>query len=313
MDVTTRMMKKDTGDAEKSAALGKFAGPQPAVDAAQLQPWLGERSLDDWLQQFDKQGYVIFPRVLPEKDVERVRAALKPHMTKQGRNNFEGFKSNRVYALLAKAPEVFSDMAAHPLPLFFAERDVGRSCLLSALLAINSQPGETVQPWHHDDSHIQMKLPRASFGVSAFWAIDAMTDTNGATEVLPGSHLWGEAERPSFVKSDLLFKAGAENAELDPQPRADVVKAVMPAGSVMLAKGTLWHRGGANRSDKARLIVTPQYCPGWARQLENHMLTTPREACARVSRRTRELMGYSIHGGFMGYADGVHPERFLSA
>jgi hypothetical protein len=275
------------------------------VDRRLLARWLQGRSFDDWRAQFNRDGYVMFPGVLSPSEIERVRAALTPHLVKRGRNDFEGFRTHRVYALLAKSPDVFSDMVMHPLPLAFAEADLGITCLLSALLAIDLLPGETVQPWHRDDGAIGIPLPRESFGVSAFWAIDAMTDGNGATELVPGSHLWssdapgGSTERPAHDVDD------------DPAPRADSIRATMPAGSLMLTKGSLLHRGGANRSDAARLIVTPQYCPGWARQIENMMACVPREIAARLPKRTRQLLGYSIHGAFMGYVDGVHPDRTL--
>jgi ectoine hydroxylase-related dioxygenase (phytanoyl-CoA dioxygenase family) len=58
--------------------------------------------------------------------------------------------------------------------------------------------------------------------------------------------------------------------------------------------------------------VTPQYCPGWARQIENMMAAVPREIAATLPERTRQLMGYSIHGVFMGYVDSVHPNTLLN-
>ena len=63
----------------------------------------------------------------------------------------------------------------------FAEAELGESCLLSALLAINLQPGETVQPWHFDDGGAKIPRPRPPLGVSTFWAIDDTTESNGAT------------------------------------------------------------------------------------------------------------------------------------
>jgi len=279
---------------------------KPRVD---LSPFLGEHSFDDIYADYERDGYVIFENVIPTDEVERIRAALKPHLTQTGRNNFEGFKSNRVYGLLAKDPKVFSDMVTHPLALAFAERELGMSCRLSALLAINLHPGETVQDWHFDDEQIMVPRPRPSFGVSTFWAIDEMSETNGATEVLPGSHLWGPEQK--LESPDLDTGRECADVTVDPQPRADAIKAIMPTGSLMIAKGTLYHRGGANRSDKPRLIVTPQYCSGWARQLENMVLAVPQDVAATLPRRTRELMGYNIHAAFMGYVDGVHPDRVL--
>ncbi len=274
-----------------------------------LAPFLNGQSFDDIWRAYENDGYVIFQNVMPPEDVIAVRRALEPHLTKLGRNDFEGFNSNRVYSLLAKAPEVFSKMATHPLALAFAERELGYSCLLSAMLAINLHPNETVQDWHWDDQQIFVPRPHKAFGVSTFWAIDDMTETNGATEIIPGSHKWADDQGISFAQGDgAMVKNSVDE---DPAPREDAVKVVMPSGSLMVAKGTLFHRGGANKSDTPRLIVTPQYCPGWARQLENMTLAVPKEIAASLPRRTRELMGYNIHAAFMGYVDGVHPDKVL--
>jgi ectoine hydroxylase-related dioxygenase (phytanoyl-CoA dioxygenase family) len=84
----------------------------------------------------------------------------------------------------------------------------------------------------------------------------------------------------------------------------------MPAGSVVVFSGTLWHRGGANRSDGPRLCVSPQYCQPWGRQQENMMLAVGRRALD-YSPRIREMLGYSIHPPFMGMVDGMHPARLI--
>ncbi|MBT8078487.1 MAG: phytanoyl-CoA dioxygenase family protein [Gammaproteobacteria bacterium] len=283
------------------------------VNHTALEPWLEGRPFDEWKAQYDEEGYAIFEAVMTRAETERVRDALQSHLSVTGRNHFEGYKSHRVYSLLAKAPDVFSDMITHPLPLAFAEAELGASCLISGLLAINLLPGETAQGWHYDDAQIRIPRPRPAYGVSAFWTIDDTTEMNGATEIIPRSHLWGDGELDdSLVKDsyDPALKDLAVDADL--QPRADAVKATMPAGSLMITKGTLWHRGGANRSSKSRLVITPQYCPGWARQLENMMLAVPAEIAATLPKRTRQLLGYNIHDVFMGYVDGVHPDTVLN-
>jgi len=247
--------------------------------------------------------------VLSPDTVADIRAALAPHLARdlKGRNDFEGEKTNRVYALMAKSP-VFAELAIHPLALAFAEAELGPSCLLSALLAINLHPGETVQPWHFDDNSAKVPRPRPALGISAFWAIDDTTEQNGATEIIPGSHLWdGEIIQGAAAPSDFVRKGG-DRADGD---RADAVKLVMPSGSLAITKGTLWHRGGANRSERPRLIITPQYCAGWIRQLENMALAVPAEAAENLPERARELIGYSIHPPFMGHVNGRHPGKLL--
>ncbi len=281
-----------------------------ATDTRDILQWLDGRSFDDWREQFDRDGYITFDRVLSEDTLADVRKGLAPYLDADihGRNEFEGRETNRIYALLAKS-EIFADLVAHPLALAFTEADLGADCLLSACLAINLHPGETPQPWHFDDSHYLWPRPRPSLGVSTFWAIDDTTEDNGATEILPGSHLWPDDIIPGAVGVDDFARGKAR--ETDAGARPDIKKAVMPAGSLMLAKGTLWHRGGANVSDAPRLIITPQYCPGWTRQLENMAIAVPPEIVKTLPRRARELIGYSIHAPFMGYVDGRHPERAL--
>ncbi len=276
-----------------------------------IAPWLKGRSVEDWRRQFDRDGYITFEKVLTPARLKEIRTALAPYLGANvtGRNEFEGRKSNRVYALAAKS-QVMAELVMHPLTLCFVEADLGRDCLLSACLAINLQPGETAQPWHFDDSHYQWPRPRPSLGVSAFWAIDATTDNNGATEILPGSHLWPEDHIEGAVAETDFSRI--ESRDGDPGARDDAVKLVALPGSLTLAKGTLWHRGGANRSDAPRLIITPQYCPGWTRQLENMSLAVPPEAARALPERVQELLGYSICSPFMGYVDGRHPKRVLA-
>ena len=105
--------------------------------------------------------------------------------------------------------------------------------------------------------------------------------------------------------------AEGDDVEGDPGAHPDAVSVTMPAGSLMIARGDLWHRGGANRSDQARRVVTPQYCAGWLRPLESMLLSVTPEQAALLPERVRELLGYSIHPPFMGYSDGVHPKRLL--
>lgn len=277
-----------------------------------LENWLMGRPFEDCRAQFDRDGYIIFERVLSPENLIEIRDALAPYLAADitGRNDFEGLKSNRVYAMLAKSP-LFADLVIHPLALAFVEAELGVECLLSACLAINLQPGETAQPWHFDDSHFQWPRPRPSLGVSTFWAIDELTEENGATEILPGSHLWPDDMIDGAVAEASFGDRNVRDVSDDPGARDDALKVVMPAGSLMLAKGTMWHRGGANRSDKPRLVITPQYCPGWTRQLENMALAVPPAIACTLPRRAQELIGYSIHPPFMGYVDGVHPRRML--
>jgi ectoine hydroxylase-related dioxygenase (phytanoyl-CoA dioxygenase family) len=85
----------------------------------------------------------------------------------------------------------------------------------------------------------------------------------------------------------------------------------MPAGSVMFFLGSLFHGGGANTTDRPRLGVILEYCSGWLRQQENHVIAVPRETVRALPRRLQELLGYNIAPPFIGYVDGRHPLKHL--
>ena len=285
----------------------------PKISAAHVTsvaPWLSADKLQAALIDIHDRGYVIIENVLSPDDCDDYRRILEHFMavSPTGRNVFEGNSSHRLYALLAKS-ERFADMVEHPLALAFAEHFLGETCLLSACLSINLHPGETVQPWHTDDSHISVPQPHGVFGVSVFWALDDTTDMNGATEVLPFSHRWGNPDIAGRLQ-DEHFGQREDLSETSPGD-IECVKASMKAGSLMIMRSDVWHRGGANYTDTDRLIVTPQYCAGWARPLETMLLAVPPETVARLPSRTQALLGYSIHTPFMGYVDGMHPSRVL--
>ncbi|WP_339340009.1 phytanoyl-CoA dioxygenase family protein [uncultured Oceanicoccus sp.] len=273
---------------------------------------LNNKDYKEAKKAFDREGYVVFEDVLSGNELTEYLNALQPFLKKdiKGRNNFEGHKTNRIYALLNKS-EIFGNLVDHPLVMQFVRDELGESALLSALIAINLLPGESVQPWHTDDGYIGIEMPHPSFGISAFWALTDTNGENGATEVLPGSHHWSKHKLTKYIE---LIDSDAEgvlggNLGHAPDTRKKVVE--LNEGSLMLAKGTLIHRGGANNTDRPRLIVSPQYCFGWARQIENMIASVSKTNAMKLSEEVRRLMGYSIHPPFIGYVDGVHPNKLL--
>ena len=119
-----------------------------------LESLIPDSSATELVQRFERDGYCMIPNVLEDGAVARYRRALEPWVEegKTGRNVFEGTRTHRVYAMLAKDP-VFAELVTHPVALAWAEHYLGASCLLSACLAICLGPGESAQPWHTDDGH----------------------------------------------------------------------------------------------------------------------------------------------------------------
>ena len=262
-------------------------------------------------------GYVICEGVLSADEIAEIKEGLDPYLAveQRGRNNFEGYFTERVYSLIG-CGKVFEALAEHPLILGVCDQLLLPSYLLTASQAINIQPGETRQAPHTDDAFYRLPRPRQAISVSTMWAIDAFTAENGATEIIHGSHAWADAELKDVLdtidfRTSPLGDRVPQDCWVSPRWEAALKPALMPAGSVMIFLGTLLHRGGANRSKAPRLAISNQYCEPWARQQENFMMSIPAEQTLAMSDRLQGMLGYSIYPPFMGHVRGIHPKRVL--
>ena len=132
----------------------------------------------------------------------------------------------------------------HDNVLPIAEALLDRGCLLSGMTAIRIGPGESQQAIHADDGVMTVARPHVPLVVTSMWALTDFTAANGATRVVPGSHLY--EGNPDFRN-----------------PPA-TIPVEMRRGSVMIMHGSLWHGGGANTTQSEwRLGVNLQYCAGF--------------------------------------------------
>src|SRR5271165_6703784 len=246
---------------------------------------VAQRLLDD--------GYVVVTGMLDAAGVQTARTDLDRVLrsTRSGRNSFEGFDTQRVYALFAKT-RTFDEAAINPLLLAVLDRVLGHY-QLSAPVGIRIGPGEKAQVLHRDDSIYPVPEPHPPLVVNTMWPLDEFTRENGATRFIPGSHAWAPSRRPT-----------ADD---------EIETAVMAPGSAMFYLGSLWHGGGANGTTQPRLGVILEYAAGWLRQQENHCLAVPRDIARELPERLQELLGYNIYPPFVGYVDGSHPRGVLSA
>jgi hypothetical protein len=254
---------------------------------------MGREERDGELERLRTDGYVVLEGVLSADEIGELTRAIAAFERDRpmGRNDFEGERSHRVYSLAGKGAP-FLRLAEHPRIVELCDALLLPNWLLSTMQSVRLYPGETCQPWHADDSFYPVPRPHAPLAVSVIWALEDFTDDNGATEVIPGSHLWG-MEHP------------------DDAARA-TVKAMMPAGSALVFDGATWHRGGANTSAaRTRLAISPQYCQPWLRPQESQLLIAPPDVARGASDRMRSMLGYNIHPPFVGQVDGMHPLRLV--
>ncbi len=243
------------------------------------------------LKTLERDGYAVVPGLLSPPEIAGVHAEVERWLaaTPTGRNAFEGFRTQRVYNLVGKS-RAFDPLIEHPLVVSLCDAVLAPNYQLSSAVAICLGPDEQEQALHYDDQLFPVPRPRPPLVFSAMWAIDDFTEANGATRVIRESHRWA-GERPDAA--------------------SPIRPVEMPRGSLLLYLGTLWHGGGANRTDRVRVGVNVNYNRGWLRQQENQYLGVPREVAAGLSETMRRLIGYDVHPPFIGFVDGRHPGKVL--
>ena len=112
--------------------------------------------------------------------------------------------------------------------------------------------------------------------VNAFWAISDFTLQNGATRLVPGSHLSGKQPPPNTVHEEFS------------------IPLIVPAGTCTIWDGRTWHGAGANTSNEERYGVTTYYGGPQFRPLTNFTLGTHAAIVEKASLQLRRLLGFKV-------------------
>ena len=250
--------------------------------------------VEQHVKEIAEQGYTIVERAIKPSLLRNLNSELEALERfleiEPSPNSFEGHKTLRIYNLLAYG-KVWQQVPVYDKILPIVDSVLDPGCLISSLSSIDILPGEIAQPIHADDQLIPIAKPHVPIVCNSMWALTDFTDENGATRIIPGSHLRDCS--PDFFG------------------HYDSIPAAMPKGSVMIYNGSLWHGGGANRTDRRRIGVAMNYCAGYIRQQENQQLGIPREVAAQFSPRLQELIGYGLYNGLIGHIDKTHPAQLL--
>jgi ectoine hydroxylase-related dioxygenase (phytanoyl-CoA dioxygenase family) len=282
--------------AEETSMPARTPGPAArpgSIDEAGSGRTIAEPALRAHLERIADQGYTVVEDAIEPELIDALDDDLRRLEHELGArpagNDFEGAHTVRIYNLLVHGP-LYEAIPVHPMVLPVVEGVLDRGCLVSSLSSIAIDPGEKSQPIHADDQLIPIPKPHPPVVCNTTWAITDFTEANGATRLVPGSHL---LDHPDY---------GADYP---------TVPAEMAKGSVLVWNGSLWHGGGANRSAARRVGIAMNYCAGYIRQQENQQLGIPRHLAREFPPRLRRLVGYSIYQGLIGHIDKRDPVTLL--
>lgn len=217
-----------------------------------------------------------------------------------------GGVNQRLWMLVNKG-QVFLELLAHPRARELVGHVLGEQYILSSYIANIANPGGVPMQLHTDQwwapqatRRGRRPLPVGSITRERFdthegglppmiaapaccnimWMLDDFSEENGATLVVPGTHLSG------------CQPARYRGGPVHPIP------AVAPAGTAMIFEGRLWHGTGANHGNAARRGLLSTFCGPQFRPQENYTVGTRAAVRDCADDDLKALLGLRLFGGY---------------
>jgi ectoine hydroxylase-related dioxygenase (phytanoyl-CoA dioxygenase family) len=263
------------------------------------------------ISALDENGAVVVEHLLDTPLLERLNRELDPFLAQAVPDRaflnpalawFFGKHTRHLTAVASKSACFVEEVLCHPFLMGVCDAILGPACAryqLNLAHVLDRGPAAEAQILHRDELvWVHMPQPHPELQIATMIALVDFSEENGATRVVPGSHLWPKDR----IASD-----------------DEVVAAAMPAGSAVVYRGSTLHGGGANTSaDEWRRGMHLSYVLGWLRTEENHYLGTPPEVARTLPRKAQEILGYAAHdavadaGGYLGSLDLRDPVELLA-
>ncbi|MYD98494.1 MAG: phytanoyl-CoA dioxygenase family protein [Gammaproteobacteria bacterium] len=227
-------------------------------------------SVEAAVERIRAEGFAVLPDLVDEDRLARLsedsEALLHPVHTQPGLNGKPA--TGRMFKGLFRSTRAFDDIIVHPTVLAVVQGVlVGstkqkanylgsrfRGIQLSTAMIKDVQPGEDIRTMHQDDGYYPIPRPRQPLTVNTLLAIDPFAVANGATRLVPRSHLWS---KPLEQDHDFV------TVEMDP-------------GSILMFDGSVWHGRGPNTTaDRCRRALNLYYSCSWLRQIDGHYCGLP--------------------------------------
>lgn len=255
---------------------------RPATSAS-LQRLANTATVDEVIAVLDEHGYVIIDELASGDTMDRIVQEMQPHLDSSvyGDEYFCGTKTRRAGRLMAHSPTA-RELVMHPLVLGVGRRflSAAHGIQLGSTEMISIEPGQTAQMLHIDDmvAGEYPYTPDFKIYCNNIWAVTDVTEANGGTRVVPGSHK-KQFEEQSYTQDD-------------------TVPVEMSKGSLLIFSGKLVHGGGANTTtDEIRRVLSLPYIVSWMRQEENQYLACPQKIARTLPTDLLRIMGYdAVYG-----------------
>ena len=195
-------------------------------------------------ESLDRDGYVVLPDIIDAGWLTRLRTAFEKAVAQERTTANDKQSGTRHANDLIQKDEAFDGVLTHPKILAACYHTLRRSFKVLVLGGRDPLPGYGQQGLHTD--WLPRAAPSEPFSVvTAIWLLDDFIKNNGATRLIPGSHL----------TLNPLPKPMRQPESQHPDQRLVIAK----AGSALVFNGHLWHSGTRNESNFSRRVLQCQF------------------------------------------------------
>jgi ectoine hydroxylase-related dioxygenase (phytanoyl-CoA dioxygenase family) len=218
-------------------------------------------------------GYAVVPNALPADSCEELKRLLQTVIDAHVPAASERSVLDRylMHDLLCRQA-AFAALLEDPRLQQLLAPFLGEHWIMYAFTSSSLPPGET-----NYGHRLHVDSPRFIAGyatnMGVMWALDDFQAENGATEVLPGSHVTALEPTPElFARHKVVLSADK--------------------GAMMVFNARLFHRSGVNRTRAWRHALTMNACRSFMKQRMDWVRFVPREIAAALNAQGRRLLGY---------------------
>ncbi len=215
------------------------------------QQQLNPDTLELAVQQIRNNGLITFESVLPQDLIERLNTAYTPLYEAFIQNPGQTFGTNhfRVY-LPFEEPFIDLQVICNPFVIPVMEALLGDDLVCHYLATNTCAPGSELQPAHSDHPIL---FPEADIALPPFHIVLNIPLVDVTLENGPVEYWAGGTHRLNIPFGEV--------DEIAKHMKSDY--ATMPAGSLMIRDGRMWHRGTNNRSNGIRPQIALVYTRPW--------------------------------------------------
>ncbi len=234
--------------------------------------------VDIKLDQLNREGWCVLRNIIPEDQVDGVRAHVVTANEKALRD-YERVGDDYGHQRTADGRPGISIIAYLPdfAPYLGDERLLaivhgvfGKHVRIAQTEFKTQKPNREDVNWrgfHSDWPHdltdrdeagrVAQPFPNATMQLSVLWMLSSFGSENGGTWVVPRTHR--DPHNPRMHQTPEGLREHIDQFQSIPGE----IQVSGPAGSVLVMDSRIWHSAGANPSTEPRVAIITRYCPWW--------------------------------------------------